>query len=144
MGQNQSIASLAAVSRNIQVASQTTQSAMQAMATPVHRMDTGFNLLLQQGENTTTRLSEMQVQAHHYHEAALDLYRHIPEQCRQLLQRDQTPSHSVEQDLITALGQFGTERELLRNAIRSLNQKREGEAQDLVMRIDVLVCTVYC
>ncbi|KAL8856106.1 MAG: hypothetical protein Q9178_007301 [Gyalolechia marmorata] len=138
MEQNQSIASLAAVSRNVEVASQTTHSAMQAMATPVHRMDTGFNLLLQQGENTTTSLSEMQVQAHHYHEAALDLYRHIPEQCRQLLQRDQTPSYSVEQDLITALGQFGTERELLRNAIRSLNQKREGEAQDLVMRIDVL------
>lgn len=124
MGQNQSIASLAAVSR--------------------YSMDTGFNLLLQQGENTTTRLSEMQVQAHHYHEAALDLYRHIPEQCRQLLQRDQTPSYSVEQDLITALGQFGTERELLRNEIRSLNQKREGEGPDLVSRIDVLVCTVYC
>ncbi|KAL8903185.1 MAG: hypothetical protein Q9171_007488 [Xanthocarpia ochracea] len=136
MEQNQIITSLAAVSRNVEVASQTTQSAMQAMATPFHRMDTRFDLLLQQGQNTTTRISEMQAQARHHHEAALDLYRHMPEQ---LLQRDQTPSYSVEQDLITALGQFGTERELLRNAMRSLNQKREGEAQDLVMRIDVLV-----
>ncbi|KAL8943287.1 MAG: hypothetical protein Q9211_001034 [Gyalolechia sp. 1 TL-2023] len=142
MEQNQSIASLAAVSRNVEVASQTTQSAMQAMATPVHRMDTGFDLLLQQGQDTTTRLSEMQVQAHHYHEAALDLYRHIPEQCRQLLQRDQRSSHSLEQDLVTGLGQLGTERELLREEIRSLNQTREGEAKGLAMTIDVLNETI--
>ncbi|KAL9627275.1 MAG: hypothetical protein Q9204_006685 [Flavoplaca sp. TL-2023a] len=134
MEQNQTIASLAAVSRNVELASQTTKSATQAMATPVHRMDTRFDLLL---------LSAMQAQARHYHEAALDLYRHVPEQCRQLLQRDQMPSQSLEQDLITALGQLGTERELLGNAIKSLNHKREGEAKDLAMKMDVLVCTVH-
>lgn len=132
MDQKQSIASLAASLGNLELVSRNIQSDIQAITAPVQR-------ILQQGEDTRTGLSELQAQTHQTHEVTLDLYRNIPERFRLLLHQDRTSSHSSEQTLITNLGQFGTELELLRSEIKTSDQKREGEAEALAMRMGVLV-----
>ncbi|KAL8927116.1 MAG: hypothetical protein Q9208_002500 [Pyrenodesmia sp. 3 TL-2023] len=120
------------LSRNVELVSQKTHSDIQAIATPVYH-------LLQQGQDTQTRLSEMQAQKQQNHEVVLNLCRDIPEQCRLLLQQDWTSSRSLEQELIEALRLFGTEWELRRSAIESFGRKREGEAEELAMGMGVLV-----
>ena len=144
MEQKESFANLATVSRNIEIISHNTQSEIQAIAAPVHRMNTRFDLSLQQGEHTTARLSEMQVQTRQYREIIINLCRTASDQYPLLLQQDSASSRSLEHDLITALGEFGAERELLSHEIKSLNQKREGEAKELAARADVLVRTLHC
>ncbi|KAL8654960.1 MAG: hypothetical protein Q9226_003227 [Calogaya cf. arnoldii] len=131
MEQRESIANLAALAHN-------TRSDIQAIAAPVQRMSAGFERLLQQREDTTTRLSHLQAQTHQDHEVTLEFCRSIPEQFGLLLQQDRRSSHSLEQKLITARGQDGTERELLRDAIKSFDQKRDGEFQALATRMDAL------
>lgn len=134
IAQNLSIASLTASSRNIELVSQNTQSDIQAIASPVQR-------ILQQGEDTKTGLSEILTQTHQNHEYVLNYCRNIPEQYRLLLQQEQTSSRSLEQALVTVLGQLGTEREFLRSVIKSLDQKqkRAGEAEELAKMMGVLV-----
>ncbi|KAL8713651.1 MAG: hypothetical protein Q9225_006717 [Loekoesia sp. 1 TL-2023] len=139
MEQKQNIANLAATSRNVEMVSQNTQSDIQAIAGPVNRMDTRFDRLLRQGEDTTTRLSQMQVQMRQFHDDTLKLSRATSDQNRLLLQQEKGSSRILEQDLITALGELGAERELLRDGISLLSQKRERGTEELAGRIDVLV-----
>ncbi|KAL8909239.1 MAG: hypothetical protein Q9171_005126 [Xanthocarpia ochracea] len=137
MDQRLSTASLAALSRN-------TRSDIQAISPPVERINNGVDLFLQHQVRTKTTLSNLQAQTDQNHEATLEVCRSIPERCRLLLQQNRRSSYSLEQKLITALGQDGTERELLRGAIKSFNHKREGESERLVIRIDALVRNLQC
>ncbi|KAL8901691.1 MAG: hypothetical protein Q9207_005077 [Kuettlingeria erythrocarpa] len=137
IAQNLSIASLAASSRNTELVTQNTQSDIQAIASPVQR-------ILQQGEDTKIGLSEILTQTHQNHENVLNYCRNIPEQYRLLLQQEQTSSRSLEQTLVTVLGQLGTEREFLRSVIKSLDQKQkpQGETEELAKMMGVLVRTL--
>ena len=144
LGHQQSIASLAVTSRNVELASRNTQLDVQAIAGPVRRMDKSLDLLLRQREDTPIRLLEMQVQMRQYHDEALNLSRTMSDQYRLLLQQYRTSSHGFQHDLNTALVEHGTERELLRSEMRLFNEKREAEAKEAAARMDVLVRTVYC
>ena len=139
MQQKQSIATLAVVTRNVEMASQNTQSEVQAITTPMHRMNSKFDLLLQQGEDTNATLSNIQSRTRQNHEIALDICRTISEQYRQTLQHSRACSRSLQDDLCTSLVNFGAEQVLLRSEIEKSSQKREGEAEEMAARMDVLV-----
>ena len=139
MQQKQDIATLALVTRNVEMASQSTQSEVQAIATPMRRMNSNLDLLLHQGEETKATLSNIQSHTRQNHEVALDIYRTISEQYRQTLQHDNSSSRSLQDDLCTSLVKFGAEQVLLRNEVEKSSQKREGEAEEIAARMDVLV-----
>ena len=139
MEHKQSIRSLAGVSRNVEVALHNTQSEVHAIAAPVHRVNMNLDRLLHQGEDTNTRVSEMQFQVRQYHD---DLCRTISDQHRLLIQQYRGSSPSLEHNLLITLGELGAERELFQNRIKLLDQQRKGEAQELAARVDVLVRTV--
>ncbi|KAL8938344.1 MAG: hypothetical protein Q9216_003945 [Gyalolechia sp. 2 TL-2023] len=128
MEQNQSTADLAAISRTVESVTQKTQSDIQAIAVPIHRMNTSLDPLLEQGEDTKSRLSDIQIQMQQHHE-----------EYRVVLQNDRTTSHNLVQELITQLGQSGVQWELHRNAITSSEQKREDEARELAMAMRDLI-----
>ncbi|KAG7002196.1 hypothetical protein G7Y79_00028g062170 [Physcia stellaris] len=132
--QKQNIANLAVVTRKVEMASQNTQSEVHAITTPMHRMNSKFDLLLQQGEDTKATLSNILSQTRQNHEIALE----ISEQYRQLLQRDRASSRSPQDDFCTSLVKFGAEQVLLRGEIEKSSQKREGEAEEMAARMDVL------
>lgn len=135
MQQKQNIATLSVVTRNVEMTSQNTQSEVQAIATPMHRMDSKFDLLLHQGEDTKATLSNIQSQTRQNQEIALN----ISEQYREMLQHDRASSRSLQDDFCTSLVKFGAEQALLKCEIEKYSQKREGEAEEVAARLDVLV-----
>lgn len=139
MQQKQNMATLAVVTRNVEMTSQNTQSEVHAIATPIHHINSKFDLLLHQGKETKATLSNIQSHTRQNHEIALDICRTISEQYRQTLQHDSSSSRSLQDDLCTSLVKFGAEQVLLRNEIEKSSQKREGEAEEIAARMDVLV-----
>ena len=117
---------------------QNTRSDVQAIAVPIQRMDTDFHQLVQQGQDTITRLSETQVHTRQLNENVSCLSRTISDQYRQIL-RGRTSSSRFEHDLMTALVELGAERELLRREMRRFDQKREDEAAAAGAKIVELV-----
>ena len=139
MQQKKNIESLAVISRNVETVSQNTNSEVQAIATPVHRMDSRFDLLLQKEEDSKTALYNLEFQTRQNHKITLDIYRTVSEQYNQSLQNDSTFHHSLQGELCTALVELGAEQQLLRNEIEISGQKREGEVDAMAARMDDLV-----
>ena len=135
MQQKQNMATLAVVTRNVEMTSQNTQSEVHAIATPMRRMNSKFDLLLHQGEETKATLSNIQSHTRQNHEIALDL----SEQYREMLQHDRASSHSLQDNLCTSLVKLGAEQALLKSELEKSSQKREAEAEELVARFNVLV-----
>ena len=134
--QKQSIASLAMISRNVETASQNTQSELQAIATPVNHMNSRFDRLLQQGEDVKTTLSRIQFQTR---QDNIDIRRTMSEQYHQMLQHDRAFPRGLQDNLCTALVELGAEQQLLKREIEISIQKREGEAEEMAARMITLV-----
>lgn len=134
--QKQNIESLAVISRNVETVSQNTHSDVQAIAIPAHRLDSGIDRLLRQGEDVKTTLSNIQFQARQDNR---DICRTISDQYHQILQHDRAFPRSLQADLCTALVKFGAEQQLLRNDIAISSQRREGEAEEVAARMNTLV-----
>ena len=139
MQQKQKIESMAVISRNVETASQETRSGVQGLATPINRMSSRFDLVLQKEEEIKTTLSNIQFQMGQNHDITLDVCRNISEQYHQMLQHDRAFPRSVHTDMCTSLVKFGAEQQLLRNEIAISSQKREEEAEELAARMNALV-----
>ena len=118
---------------DLSLAAQNTRSEIQALDTPIHRVNSGVNSLLQQSEVTIRRLSQMQHQARQTHDLRLELRRAVSNQ------QDANPGQSLEQSLVTALASSGTERELLRQSLESLSKQRQEETVEVAARMKDLV-----
>ena len=137
--QKQNIASLAVIARNVETASQNTHSDIHAIATPIHRMDSRFDLLLQKEEDIKTTLSKVEFETRQNHEITLDICRTISEQCHQILQHNRASPRSLQTDLCTSLVRYGLEQQLLRKDIQISSQKREREAEEMATKMNALV-----
>ena len=142
MQQKQNIANLAVIARNVETASQRTHSEVRSIATPVHSMNSRFGLVLQKEEDIKTTLSNIQLQVGQNHDITLDICHNISEQYHQILRRDRAFPRSLQNNLCTALVEFGAEQQLLKREFEISGQKREDEAEEMRARMKALVCVV--
>ena len=119
-------ATLATIMPKIDTASANIGLEVQALATPLHRVVAK--------EST---LSAMQSQMNKEHEMILDIRRNL---LGQNLLTSELDLKSAEHRLVTALGEIGAERDLLRSTLNSFDRRWEVETNEIKANIESLVC----
>lgn len=139
MQQKQNIESLAVISRNVEKTSKNARSDIQAITTPVHRMNSRFDFLLQKAEDIKTTLSNIQLRAGQNHDITLDICHNISEQCHQILQNDRASPRSLQDTLCTSVVELGAEQQLPGRKIATSSNEPEDQAEEMTARMNALV-----